>query len=151
MVDFSGEFRRCLDTLDVADMRRLWANHSPHLPQPNDAQCLATMHLARTEAQSIDFHKRAYSHAWLAERGLPSKLPDHLRPTAQQMFPVVAKAVGISVKAASEHGKKAAVEIQSAMEDAVKESVEDGRFDDVAHVKRRIDAARKKAIDRLFG
>lgn len=148
----AAEFRRCLEDCDVAGMRALWAQHSPHLDQPkSDADALASLHMARTQAESLSLKHRAYSHAWLSERGLPSMLPDHLKPAAQQIHPVVALGVGIAVKAASESTKPAAEKIQAAMQAAVLEAAADNRLGDSAHVKERIDAARAKAIDEIFG
>lgn len=75
------EFRRCLTELDVVGVRRIWAEVAPHLPQPaNENETLFTLHMARTEAQSIPLNLRQYSHRWLRERGFGSMLPEALWP-----------------------------------------------------------------------
>jgi hypothetical protein len=70
-MDVGAAMRQCMEELDVDGIRRLWAEVSPHLPQPrDDADALATCHLARTATRSMPFPLRAYSHQWLLERGL---------------------------------------------------------------------------------
>lgn len=73
----AAEFRRCLIELDVTGVRKLWAEVSPHLPQPKSIkETLFTLHMARTEAQSVPLGLRQYSHRWLRERGFGSMLPE---------------------------------------------------------------------------
>jgi len=63
----------------------MWAGIFPNEPQPqDDAATLATLHYARTLANSVPFKLRAYSHRWLCERNLPSGLPDALKPKAER-------------------------------------------------------------------
>src|SRR5215218_10937824 len=96
----SNDVRHILETLDVEGARRLWSFVNPHLPQDGtDADFLASLHHARTQAESMHLSHRAYSHRWLEERGLPSGLPDHLKPSAQRMYPRIVSAVGIVVAA----------------------------------------------------
>jgi len=77
----AAEFRRCLIDLDVNGVRKLWAEVSPHLPQPSNVkETLFTLHMARTEAQSVPLRLRQYSHRWLRERGFGSMLPEALWP-----------------------------------------------------------------------
>lgn len=91
--------RRCLVDLDTATARKLWAHLCPHLPQPaTDNECLTALHVARTAAQSVPFRARAYSHKWLSERQLPSQLPDHLKQSAERLYPRIVDAVGVGVK-----------------------------------------------------
>jgi hypothetical protein len=147
-----AEFRRCLLELDVQGIKAVWGFTAPHLPQPdNDYTALASLHMARTSAQSMPFKARAWSHAWLRERDLPSLLPDELRPRAERTYPAIKMGVGLAVRALSAHNKPVARFIQSAMEDAVREADADGRLADDQHVKARIDAARRKAIDEVYG
>ena len=95
-----SDFLRCLEEVDVAGVRRLWQHVSPHLPQPkDDAEALATIHVARTQSEAIGFRLRAYSHRWLIDRNLPSMLPDIMGPKAERTYPRVVEAVGISVTA----------------------------------------------------
>lgn len=144
-------FCRLLESGDVRALRSAWAQVAPHLPQPkNDEEAEFAMHRARTEASSVGFRFRAYSHAWLVERSLPSGLPDELKPKAQRLYPVIAKAVGVSVKASSEWLKPAAAQIERAMADAVEDAYAEGRQDD-AFVKARILEARERTIKSLLG
>jgi hypothetical protein len=94
----AATMRRCLIDLDVPGIRALWSAVSPHLPQPSsDADALTALHVARTQAESVPFRLRAYSHRWLSERALPSRLPDRLKPSAERLYPRVVEGVGISV------------------------------------------------------
>src|SRR5437868_1304713 len=83
---------------DVEGLRRAWAKVGPKMPQPATyEQAEIIMHYARTQARWLNLKGRAYSHAWLRERLLPSGLPDELKPRAERLCPVIAEAVGISV------------------------------------------------------
>lgn len=150
----SAEFRRLLEDRDVARLRSAYAQIMPHLPQPkDDAQAEVIMHLARTTAQiveAIPFAKVAYSHRWLVERGLPSQLPDKLKPKAERLYPKIVHAVGIAVGSSSAHMKPAADMIRKAMEDAVSDCYANGDTDP-AFVKLRLMAARTDEQKRLFG
>ena|ERR1700746_189542 len=141
-MNHADAFRRCLIELDVVGICDLWFQVAPHLPQPkNNDEALAAMHYARTQAGSIPVRPRCYSHAWLCERGLPSGLPDWLKPKASRLYPHEARAVGIAVKAMSAAGVSRARAIEKAMSDAVLECHADGVTDpDV--IKARMDAAR---------
>lgn len=144
--DHAVEFRRCLTDLDVAQARRLWAHVNPHLPQPrSDGETLIMLHHARTQAKSVAFKLRAYSHAWLVERSLPSGLPDELRPPAERIYPRVVEAVGIAVVAGSPERTEHARAVRSAMENAVLESYADG-VRDPAIIKARMGEARRLSI-----
>jgi hypothetical protein len=99
-VGISGDVRRCLDQADVRGMWDLWSQVMPGLPQPHTfVEAEASLHYARTAARSIVFWKRAYSHAWLREREMPSGLPDGLRPGAERLYPRVVEGVGVAVRA----------------------------------------------------
>ena len=120
------------------------------MPQPTTAQAEAVMHVARTAAENVSFKKRAYSHAWLMERSLPSQLPDHMKPSAQRLYPVVVEGVGISVNFKSPLLREAGEEIQRAMGHAVEETFADGCHDSTV-VTRRMGEARERATRALFG
>lgn len=144
-MQYGTEMRRCLEDMDVERARRLWAYASPHLPQPEtDGEAVAVMHHARTAAGSVPMRARAYSHRWLLDHGLPSGLPDGLKPKAERMYPRIVTAVGIAVKAMSEHHKPLARAVQRAMSDAVADCYANG---DTAPeiVKSRMLEARLKA------
>jgi len=147
----SAELRRCLEDCDVSGARALWAYIAPHLPQPaSDAETLATIHRARTEASSIPLKLRAYSHRWLEDQGLPSGLPDELKPKAERIYPRIAEAVGISANFRSPILKPAQPIIQGAMGDAVEECFADGQREP-AFVKARLLEAKDYTIKKLFG
>jgi hypothetical protein len=148
-VDPSAVMRRCLEELDVPRAQTFWGHVAPHLPQPqSEAEALACLHRARTEAQSIALGYRLYSHRWLEDRGLPSGLPDELKPKAERRDPRIASAVGIAVH--SPHAE-AVTEIRGAMEDAVLEAEADRKLEDAPHVKARMMEARAKVRKQLFG
>jgi hypothetical protein len=137
-------FRRCLLDLDAVGICDLWFRIAPGLPQPkNNEEALITLHIARTRAESIPDRDRCYSHAWLCERGLPSGLPDRLKPKAARLYPHEVRAVGIAVKALSPHNEPRAKAIEKAMSDAVMECFADG-VTDTDVVKARMDAARQQ-------
>lgn len=116
----SAELRRCLEQCDVAGARALWAHIAPHLPQPSDDWItLATIHRARTQAENISFKLRAYSHAWLTERAIPSGLPDELKPKAQRIYPVIVGAHGVAVGRPSSPHRERNLAIERAMSDAI--------------------------------
>lgn len=126
----------------MAGIRALWAKVSPHLPQPaSDAEALATIHRARTEARSIPLRLRAYSHRWLIDHALPSGLPDELKPRAERMYPRIVRAVGIAVRGISEAGRERAVLVREAMVDAVENAYADG-ITDSARVRALMTKAR---------
>jgi hypothetical protein len=141
-----NEFNRCLVELDVAAIRRLWAATSPGAHQPqSDLEALIALHHARTQAESVPFNLRAYSHRWLCERDLPSGLPDELKPRAERVYPKIVEAVGVSVKAMSEASIPLAKAIERAMSDAVEEAYADGNRNS-DFVKARMQEARARVL-----
>jgi hypothetical protein len=116
------------------------------MPQPGtDHEALITIHRARTEARSMPLSLRAYSHCWLVDHGVPSGLPDELKPRAERMYPRIVEAVGIAVKAGSAERIPLARRLRKAMEDAVAECYADGDTEP-AFVRGRIVEARKKVF-----
>lgn len=141
-MDHAAEFRRCLEECDVSGIRRLSAHVMPHLPQPkSDAQALVSIHHARTQSVWIRLPLRAYSHRWLLERGLPSGLPDELKPSAERLYPQKTAAVGISVNSKYPVVQRA---IHGAMRDAVLETYADGHAEQPEIVKARMMEARAR-------
>lgn len=136
--------RDMLRDLDVQAAKVAWA-------EDDDATVLVMLHVARTAARSVPFDLRAYSHRWLVDRGLPSQLPDQLKPRAERIYPRVVSAVGIAVRARSPESQGAVSEIQRSMQDAVLDAEADGRLTDDVFVKARIMEARARARKRLFG
>jgi hypothetical protein len=153
----ASEFLRLLEDGDVEGLCRYSAAHLPAARQPasrEDAEI--AMHGARTAAEQVSLRKRAWSHRWLCERGLPSKLPEHLRPKAEQMFLPVQIGVGISVGRARFYPQAAELrpafnEIQTAMEHAVLDAQAEGKLADAPFVKSRIMEARARTRKMLFG
>jgi len=145
------ELHRCLDELDIQGLRRLWSQVAPHLHQPqNDAEAEASLHMARTLAESIAVRKRVYSHCWLTDRGLPSQLPDHLRLPLERVGPRIVEGVGIAVRARDPDLQPVADEAQKAMCNVVEEMYADGDTDPEL-VKSRMREARLKVKRTLLG
>lgn len=144
-------FRNMLEAGDVRGLRAFWQNAAPGMPQPEtQEQAEIVMHMARTTADSVSFKARAYSHRWLTERNQRSQLPESLKPRAEQMFPQIADAVGISVNFHSLVLAPAAAEIERTMADAVEDAYADGRREP-DFVRQRMGEARAKTERALFG
>lgn len=145
------QFRTLLETGDVDGLREAWRQVAPHLPQPETREAAEiAMHRARTESATVSFRARAYSHAWLIERKLPSGLPDALKPAAEQLHPRIVTGVGIMIKSASPMMRPAALEVQKAMSDAVANAYAEGNEEPV-FVRARMAEARERTYKALFG
>jgi hypothetical protein len=141
----SSELRRYIEDGDVQGAWTYWACVAPHLPQAKShAEAEATLHYARTSMVSMPFRKRAYSHAWLSERAMPSGLPDWLRPRAERLYPRVVEGVGIAVKG-SGHKRALALALRTAMEQAVMECYADGKTEP-EFIRARLREARAKVM-----
>jgi hypothetical protein len=148
---YKDAMRRCLEECDVATARKLWAHVAPGMPQPrDDKEALIIIHHARTQSEVVTFPKRAYSHRWLTDNGLPSGLPDHLKPKAERMYPRIVDAVGIAVGATSEAHKPLVKLVRGAMENVVLDHYADG-IKDPAIIKPRMLEARSAVIKKLLG
>jgi hypothetical protein len=140
-----------LESGRVEVLRSLWSHVFPGLPQPESReQAEIVMHRARTEAESVSLKARAYSHAWLCERGLPSGLPDDLKPKAERIYPVVVSAVGVSINARSPLLQPAAKMVERVVCDAVEDLYADGRTDPT-FVRSRILEVKDREFRALFG
>ena len=108
---------------------------------------------AHHQPDTFAFRLRAYSHAWLLGEGLPSGLPDELKPKAERMFPRVVEGVGIAVGGTSELGRAIAPLVRSAMSDAVRDVYADSknRSPEVELVKSRMALARTYTVKKLLG
>ena len=106
------------------------------------------LHHARTQSP-LDLKLRAYSHRWLLDRGLPSGLPDELKPKAERLYPVKVEAVGISINGGGIFAPVIPL-IRGAMEDAVLECFADGHKE-TEIVRPRMFEARAKAVKQLLG
>lgn len=144
MTNLAAAMRSALECGDPADAMWVWAMACPHLPQPDATQALTVLHIARTEAESVSLAKRQYSHRWLTERSLPSRLPDRLRPNAEQVCPKLARAVGIAFVCRNPATGLALPLIEKAMQDAVLEAASDNRLHDSEFVKQRMHEAQHR-------
>ena len=145
-------FRNLLEAGDVDGLRAHWAAAMPNMPQPETREAAEiVMHHARTQAESLPLQARAWSHRWLCERDLPSGLPDRLKPSAEQICPVVKTSVFLSINSRSPWMKPACDEVRKAMECAVEEIYADGRQEDAALLRSRMNEARDKTYKALFG
>lgn len=148
----SDAMRECLEKADAHNANELWRKACPHLPPAkDDAEALKTIHYARTISGSIRDSLRCYSHRWLEERGLPSGLPDCLKPKADRLYPRIASSVGLAVRMRNPEEAPAGIEIRKAMEYAVLEAEADGKLTDSPFVKCRVEEARAKERKALFG
>lgn len=148
----SSAFLALLEAGDVKGLRSAWTKVAPHLPQPETFEhAEISMHYARTITKGVMFRKRAYSHAWLCERGLPSGLPDELRPKAERIYPRIGLAVGISVNARNPLLKPIVGEVRKAMEHAVLDAEAEGKLADAPFVKQRMTEARERTYKQLLG
>jgi len=147
----SSTFRLLLERMDSAGAMKAWKEWFPDMPQPKtQEEAEIVLHYARTVADSVGFNSRAYSHAWLTERRLPSGLPDHLKPRAQRMYPVQVQAVGISINFKNPFLKPAADQIRKVMETRVEECYAEGVTDpDI--VKKHMLEAKEQEEKALFG
>jgi hypothetical protein len=151
-MNLAGEMQKCMVTLDVERARQLWPAAFPQLPAiTNNGEALRMLHLARTASETLNARLRFYSHQWLLERNLPSALPDHLKPSAERMYPRVVKAVGTAVHTSSELMRPIVPLVREAMSNAVLETFADGHQDDSDIVRRRIMEAKQTTVRKLLG
>jgi len=143
--------RRALEEHDVLTCCKLWEAVAPGMPHQKDPEtACARMHIACTMADNVALRSRAYSHRWLLDHGLPSRLPDELKPKAERMFPKIADAIGIACGGTSELGRAIAPLVQGAMESVVLEHYADG-VKDPRIIKPRMLEARKTTVKKLLG
>ncbi len=124
-VEYRDHFRQALIDGDAMLCWKIMTEVQPHIKIKSLAEAEAVMHRARTELVFVPFRARAYSHAWLCERNLPSALPDELRPKAERLYPRVAQIVGIAVKM-PKLLHEVAQEVESSMSSAVSGLAADG-------------------------
>ncbi len=147
----SSAFRSALCDGDIHRTRYLWAHISPGMPQPeNDGEAEVIMHQARTAADSVPMSQRIYSHAFLAERGLPSQLPDGMKPVAERKGPPVifsAALIGVGTTSSSPHRRDEAKAMEKAMADAVGDMITCG-ITDKGRIAKRMWEAREAFIQK---
>ena len=149
----NNEMQRIVEELDVPAIQRFRAEFEPHLMPMDDKSALIALHMARTAAESSQLKLRAYSHAWLAEQGYPSMLPDNLKAKATRLYPSIAEAVGISVTFRNKIFEPATGQVEKAMGDVVEEAYSTDRKTKVDPdvLRPRILAAKDKEFKKLFG
>lgn len=136
--------------LDIEGMRRVTSAVMPHIAAGSDDAVLTAMHMARTSTDSLPLRLRAYSHRWLTERHLPSQLPDHLKASADRLYPTVKTAVGISIGFRAPELKPAGQSIARAMSEAVEDCYAQGR-EAPDYVRPRMNEAGARERRALFG
>lgn len=147
-----AEAHRCIRDLDVAGYRRLWRHIAPHLPQPtDDKQAAAMLHHARTQSTKLPLKLRAYSHRYLLDHGLPSGLPDHMKPKAERLYPVVREMVGLSINYSAAFLKPAADEIRSTLEIEVLDAFSGTRTVDHSKLRAHLLDTKDRAQQQLIG
>ncbi len=143
-MSISAAFRAALYDADVRRTRHLWAQVSPDMPQPeSDGEAEVIMHQARTAADSVPIQKRIYSHAFLAERGLPSQLPEGMKPPRERNGPPVifpAALIGVGTLSSNCDRREEAKAMERAMADAVGDMITSGIIDRERIAKRMWEA-----------
>jgi len=143
---------QCMKELDAAGARKLWAQVAPRMPQPaSDDAALMMLHMARTQSPVVAFKLRAWSHRWLLDHGLPSQLPDALKPKAERLYPELAEAVGIACGGGGIFAPILPL-MRDAMSDAVLECLADGHKASDAHIiKPRMLEAKRRTVQQHLG
>ena len=109
-----------LADMDVGRCMDLWRAAFPNMPCPETiAEAEIAMHMARTATESLPKRARVWSFQWLEERGLPSHLPDEMKPDR----PEIATGVGIAVRSLSHDPDRVAR--ASALQEKLAGAVED--------------------------
>lgn len=129
---YAVQFRQCLENLDAAGARDIWAHVMPHLPLPkNEDDTFEIMHRARIEMRSLPESAKAYSKQWLKER--ESR--------------VIAATVGICV-GAPPHRKAFAEDLRGGMSHVVDVAHRSGvdLIVDAPEVTRRMNVVRNKMM-----
>ena len=146
-----SEFSQLLEDGNPHVLVAAWGKLFPGMPGPETVEAAEIqMHMARTAAESVRFRYRAYSHAWLLERGLPSQLPEEMRLPAERIHPVVVEAVIVGKPKMPEWLAPVADEVHKAMIIAVEDCYANGDRDPTV-VQVQMDAAAKAAQARMLG
>lgn len=146
----ASDLRALLEAGDVEQCRAHFAAHAPHLPQAETReQAEIVMHTARTMTKGLTLRARAWSHRWLRERGLPSSLPDELKPKAERIYPRVVEGVLISVlnRRGMEEAKPL---VEADIAEVVADAYARGKTDP-AYISGLMADAKARSIRSLFG
>ena len=110
----ASEMRRCLIQADVAGIKKLWQHIAPHLANQSAVDSLTCLHMARVEAKYIPIKLKAYSLAFVEERGLRKIDGQWIQGLPKEQ--AIAAAVGLASKSRNPAFAK---KIVQAMSDAV--------------------------------
>jgi hypothetical protein len=139
MAEYSDNMLQCIREIDHELAMKLWKHVRPWAAQPeNDLQAIIMLHYSRTQIASMPEALRLYSHCFLRDHGMPSALPDHLKPKAERLYPVGTRSVGVSSGKAGGSKTSFNFAVQKVMSDAVLETYADGHIDNPRKVKSRI-------------
>lgn len=149
-VGVQAQFRAALASGDVDLCQKLHNVLFPHVPATDRAGAETAMHMARSQAEWLPDRARCYSHAWLVERGLPSQLPDRLKPEAERLYPRIVEAVFVSANTNSAALKPLAKIVQAEMCNVVEDCFANGDRDPELVRSRMLDA-RARTVQQLLG
>lgn len=113
-VAHGAEVRRCLIQADVSGLMKVWQHVAPHLANQSPSEALLSLHMARVEAKHMPVKLKAYSLAFLDERGL--RKIDGEWVQGEPKAKLVSAAVGLASKSRNPSFAK---KIVRAMSDAV--------------------------------
>jgi hypothetical protein len=152
MSQAQAQFRQALIDGNDDELHRLWTAIFPGLPRPSKRDdIVTTMHIARTAADCVPDRGRFYSHRWLEERGLPSRLPMNLRPKCDQYYAGVTPAVGFAYGTDKEWLKPAKPLIERAVHTVIEDCAANGDLDKPDMVRDLMMDAKNDEFRRLFG
>jgi len=128
------------DALDSGDAQALLRVTGERVKNRHSADAL--LHIARSGSKTIALDKRQYSHAWLTDHGLPSKLPKKDRPS------IICRSVGIAVSSSVKAVKDALTGVQ---ENVVLSAYADGVQDPKVVGKLMKEAREREARGLMLG
>lgn len=148
----AAELLLLLESGDVEGCRAYTRKHAPHQPQPEtreDAEIV--FHHTRTIVSGLTLGARAYSHAWLRERSLPSGLPDELKPAAERLHPVIVEGVLISVlNANNDMARMAKPLVEADIAEAVADAYARGKTE-TGYIRGLMADTKARSMRSLFG
>lgn len=144
-MDLTSEMRRCLLEMDVAGMMKVHARLNPHLEATTAADALVSMHVARCEMKTAPGKAKAYSKAWLAERGFEKHNGRWTHGPARP--DLVASAVGIASKSNTPGvARKVMVAMNDALLNAMAKGINEPEMQREVMQKARMKVRQKLAL-----
>jgi len=116
-IKHGSEFRRCLLECDVGGLIALHRAAYPHLKDIGASEALTSLHMARVDAKSMPRKVKAYSTAWLKERGY-EKSGGRWDRSERLYTKVFAEAIGLSSSTLGGHKLPFNRQVERAMSDA---------------------------------